>query len=361
MQTIPKKKVLVDIGHPAHVHFFSHPIRIWLAKGHEVIITSRKKEIATDLLDELGLSHHVLSAHPGKGTLLNLFAELISRNKALLSVVRKQKPDIMVGIGGVNIAHVRMVTGVPAIAFYDTENATLSNAITYPFASLVAVPECYKAWLPPWHLKYPGYHELSYLHPNRFRPSKSRALEAGLAPDADTFLIRTVSWQASHDVSERGWSEKLLIETVRYLSQRGKVLVSSEGDLPQEIKQHRYTGPVTDIHHVMAFCRLFVGESATMASECAVLGCPAIYAAYTGRGYTDEEESRYNLVKNVRELSWPRLKDAIDFMLSREKGYYMQKRQQLLKEKIDVAAFVAELALSYPKVAACARRFGFSS
>jgi len=40
----------------------------------------------------------------------------------------------------------------------------------------------------------------------------------------------------------------------------------------------------------MAYCRAFIGESATMASEAAVLGVPAVYAAETGRSYTDEQE-----------------------------------------------------------------------
>ena len=35
-----------------------------------------------------------------------------------------------------------------------------------------------------------------------------------------------------------------------------------------------------------------------MASECAVLGVPAIYVSPLGRGYTDDEEQRYGLVHN---------------------------------------------------------------
>ncbi len=354
-------KILVDIGHPAHVHFFINPIKIWRSKGHSVVITSRKKEIATDLLDELDLQHHVLSSHPGSGGLLRLLRELIKRNLSLLSFVRREKPDIMVGIGGVNIAHVHLLTRIPSIVFYDTENATLSNFITYPFTSLVTVPECYKTWLPPWHMRYPGYHELSYLHPNHFTPSRAKALEAGLSPQGNTFLIRTVSWQASHDVAERGWSEELLVKTVQYLSKRGKVIVSSEGTLPEEVKDYAYAGPLANIHHLMAFSKLFIGESATMASECAVLGCPAIYAANTGRGYTDEQEARYNLVKNVRTLSWPILRQAMGSMLSKERSFFERNREQLLSDKIDVAAFVAHLTESYPDVQACAKRFGFST
>jgi predicted glycosyltransferase len=225
----------------------------------------------------------------------------------------------------------------------------LSNSITYPFASQVIVPECYQAWLPPWHLKYPGYHELSYLHPKRFTPDREKAVAAGLDPGRPTFLLRTVSWGASHDVAERGWTAELLREAVRYLCSLGTVLISSECELPEDIRMHRFKGPVSDIHHVMAFCRLYVGESATMASECAVLGIPAVYAASTGRGYTDEEERTYGLVKNVRELSWPSLRRAIDEMLAQPAEAFEHRRMGLLSDKIDVAAFVADLVMGYPR------------
>ena len=340
-------KILIDIGHPAHVHFFSVPITLWQHSGCEIVVTSRHKEIAVDLLNARGLTHRPLSSM-GDGGVGGLARELVSRDRKLYRLVREERPDIMVGIGGVFIAHVGFLTRTPSLVFYDTENATLSNLITYPLASLVAVPACYQAWLPPWHLRYPGYHELSYLHPNHFKPDREIALACGLARDRSTFLIRTVSWQASHDLREKGWSLELLRQTVHYLSTRGKVLISAESKLPEDLQPYLYTGPPENIHHLMAHLDLFVGESATMASECAVLGVPAIYAAETGRGYTDEQENRYGLVKNVRNIRWPELQAAIDDFLGRPRASYNELRQRLLADTIDVARFVADLTLAYP-------------
>ena len=342
-------KVLIDIGHPAHVHFFRRPIEQLRAHGHEVIITSRDKEFALDLLDELGLPHYPLSAL-GKGGMLALGKELISRDRALLKVVRETKPDVMAAIGGVFIAHVGKLTGVPSLVFYDTENATLQNAITYPFASAVIVPRCYETWLPKKrHIRYDGYHELSYLHPDQFTPDREIALESGLAPEGDTFFLRTVSWQANHDIGEQGWSPALLRKLVEKLSQQGKVLISSEATLPDDLAQYAYPGKVRDVHHVMAFCRAFIGESATMASECAVLGTPAVYAAETGRGYTNEQEQRYGLVRNLRLLSWDKLVPLIDEILQTPTETWQQKRRQLLDDTIDVASFVTECIETFPR------------
>ena len=38
-------KILIDINHPAHVHYFKNFIKIMEKKGHEFLIISRNKEI----------------------------------------------------------------------------------------------------------------------------------------------------------------------------------------------------------------------------------------------------------------------------------------------------------------------------
>ncbi len=339
--------ILIDISHPAHVHFFINPIKIWQAQGCELFITSRQKEIATDLLDALKIPHQVISSM-SSGGVINMGKELIKRDRSLLKVISRVKPDIMVAVGGVSIAHTGFLRRIPSIVFYDTENAHLQNMITYPFCSLVVAPECYGSWLPPWRLKYPGYHELSYLHPDCFTPDRETAVECGLDPDRKNFLIRVVSWQASHDLREKGWDVELLSETVQFLHERGNVMVSAEAELPAELQPFAYTGPPEKIHHLIAYLTMFVGESATMASECAVLGIPSIYAANTGRGYTDEQEEKFGLVKNVRELNWQQLHNSMMEMLGIHSAEYKNRRQKLLTKKTNVAEFVADLVCNYP-------------
>jgi len=101
----------------------------------------------------------------------------------------------------------------------------------------------------------------------------------------------------------------------------------------------RYKGDPAMIHHVMANCSGFFGESATMASECAVLGVPAVYAANTGRGYTDEQETRYGLVRNARSLDEHTLNVALDWLLSFPGGRGWELREKLLSDTCDVSAF----------------------
>ena len=44
-------KILVDIGHPAHIHYFKNLINILSKKDNQFMIVARDKEITLDLLN----------------------------------------------------------------------------------------------------------------------------------------------------------------------------------------------------------------------------------------------------------------------------------------------------------------------
>ena len=343
-------RILIDITHPAHAHFFKNPLNILIDRGHEVLITSRDKEVALELLDELNFQHKPISSLNKHKSLIGLATELVKRDAELLKIVKKFNPDVMAAIGGTFISHIGFLTSTKSLIFYDTENATLQNAITYPFASCVIVPSCYSAWTPKRkHIRYNGYHELSYLHPQYFTANKRIAIKNGLSSSEPTFLLRLVSWQANHDLGEQGWTTELLSSLVSFLETKGKVIISAEGNLPQKFESLRYHGKISQIHHVLAFCRMFIGESATMASESAVLGTPAIYAANTGRGYTDELEIKYGLVRNIKLLNLNTLKSCIQSLLKKPPHGWKNAKEKLQNDTIDVSMFAAECIEQFPE------------
>jgi uncharacterized protein len=340
-QSQPRMKALIDINHPAHAHFFRVPIEILKHHGWDVVVTSRDKEMTCELLAASGVRHECLSAASGGG-IVGLGRELLQRDYRLWRLVRRERPQVLTAIGGTFVAHVGVLSRTPSLVFYDTENARMQNAITYPFVHRLCVPECYEGWVPRGVTeRYAGYHELSYLHPEHFTPDRGIAEANGLDPGRPTFFIRVVAWTANHDIAEQGWTEALLRSVVERLEQQGRVLISSERPLPAELMSRHYAGRREEVHHVLAFCRGFIGESATMASECAVLGVPAVYAANTGRGYTNEQESRYGLVRNVRKLDAASIEAAVGWLLATEPEDMRMRRVRLLTEKLDVAAYAA--------------------
>ena len=333
--------ILLDIVHPAHVHFFRNPISILENSGHSVTIASRAKDCTLDLLDELGLCHICISRQ-NSGGFFAMARELYQRDKRLSQLAKEHKCDVIAGVGGVAAAQASRWLGIDSVVFYDTEEATLQNALTYPFAKRVVVPECYAGWTPRRKTKrYRGYHEMSYLHPMRFQPDRRVAIRNGLATTGDTFFIRLVSWQANHDVGLEGWSKSTLDRIVEHLSSKGRVIISSEQPLPEELSQFRYRGERSMIHHLVGHCRLTIGESATMASESVVMGVPAIYAAPSYRGYVSEQEGRYGMAKFIREPGASALISAIDQMLSNDPEDYQRRHARLVSECVDVAKMVS--------------------
>lgn len=81
--------ILVDIGHPAHVHLFKNLIWSLKKKGHEVHITARDKEIVLQLLNNYKFDYTLISR--SKKGLLNCGKEMIQRNYNLFNIVRKMR------------------------------------------------------------------------------------------------------------------------------------------------------------------------------------------------------------------------------------------------------------------------------
>jgi hypothetical protein len=269
---------------------------------------------------------------------------MVVRDVRMLGAALKFKPDVLIGIMGVTIVQVGKLIRKPAIVFYDTENAVTTNRFVYPMAHSVCTPACYAAPVNGTHVTYPGYHELAYLHPNRFTPDPAKVRALGIDPDAEFSIVRFVSWQASHDVGEKGLGVAFKREVVERLRKRGRVVITSEGELPDDLERDRFALPPESMHDVMAFAHILVGESATMASEAAVLGVPALYISDTGRGYTDEEESKYELVYNFKTTQCDAALTRLDAILAMEdaRAVFQERRQKMLAACIDTTEWIIE-------------------
>lgn len=335
-------RILIDIVHPADVLFFLRPIRFWQERGDELLVLSRHKDVTCDLLDEFGIAHiPVTTASKG---LLGLGSELLKRSFATWRYARRFCPDVMVGFGGVSISHAGKLLGVPALSFYDTENATLQAKVTWPFITHVYVPENYTSNLPEGRFtKLPGAKELSYLHPAGFTPDREKAIAAGLDPAQDNYLVRLVAWNANHDIGKEGWDESTLRAVIKQLP--GRVHISSEVSLPADLEPLLYRGKFSEIHHLMGCCRLFVGESASMAAEAAVLGVPSVYAADFRLGYIDELVAA-GLMQQVPVAQLPQ---AVNRGLAIEPSRQAERRDAYVASKVDWAMAVIEAADAHGK------------
>jgi len=341
-------KILVDVLHPAHVHFFRYAIREWQAHGHQVLVTARDKDLTLQLLTAYDIEYTKISDY-GRG-LWGLGWELLCRNLKLFTIARRFRPDILLGISGVSISPVGRLLGRPAIMFTDTEYATWSNAISVPFASRVCTPTCFKKDFGRKHVRYNGYHELAYLHPNFFTPQARILQELGIRADEPYFVLRFVSWQAAHDIGEGGIAPAARQEVISTLSQYGRVFISSEAPLAQKWQKYQLKLAPEKIHHLLAYASLYLGESPTMATESAILGTPAILVSSwaSGLGNMQELAQKYGLMFCFTDEKQAEAK-ALKLVCQPGVKQHWQKKAKILgQEKIEVTPWLVKLVEDYP-------------
>lgn len=350
-------RIVVDVNHPGHVHYFKHFIWEMMRKGHEVLTTASEKDITFKLLENYNIEFKNMGTY---GTsLVSKLANIPIIDIRYYQLMKSFKPDIILGFGSIRAAHVSFLLKKPCINFEDTEHSTEQIYMYLPFASAVCTPFCFTRDLGKKQVRFNGYMELASLHPNRFTPNPAVLAELGLK-EGDLFIVvRFVSWQASHDVGHSGLMLDTKRRAIREFEKYGRVFITSEKPLPEEFEKYRISISPEMMHDLLYYATLLYGESATMASECAVLGTHAIFCDFAGRGYTDEEETKYDLVYNFKldELSQKRsIEKSVELLQDpnlKKKG--RKKRELLLNDKIDVTAFMVWFIENYPECIAIAK------
>ena len=343
-------RVLVDITHPAHVHLFKNAIWKLKEDRHEIQITARNKEITIHLLEAYDFDYVNIGDH--KKTMVGKAFGILQRDYALYKVAKKFKPNVLVGgVGNLYVAQVSRLLGKPSIIFDDTEHAYLEHLLCDPFATAICTPSCFKKDLGPKQIRYNGYHEFAYLHPNYFTPDPSVLDELGLKEGERFIIMRFVAWNASHDVGHKGISMDMRRRFVSELEKYGRVLITSESELPAEFEPYRVKVAPEKMHDLLYYAALYVGEGGTMASEAAVLGTPAVYTNTLRMGYTDEEEYKYGLIFNLssNEESYEDIiKKTVELVAQDDlKMEWEKKKDHLLNDKIDVTKFMIETIERY--------------
>jgi uncharacterized protein len=337
---------MIDIGHPAHVHYFRNLIKIMEERGHKFLVIAKNRNITYSLLDFYGIAYIKRAEYPRSliGKLLNI--PLTSAFVFYHAIMFK--PDLLMGFSGTHIAHAGFLLGLPRIVIDDTEHAKLAHASYKPFASAILTPACFKIFFGKKHLKFNGYTELCYLHPKYFLPNKNIKKELGFGINDKLVLVRFVDWRASHDIGQQGISFKNKIELIERLAVHCNIIISSEKPLPESLTKFAYNLHPSKIHDVQSVCDLFIGEGVTMASECAVLGTPAIYINSLELGYTTDQENKYRLVFNYRTFT-----GVIDKAIELITDDNLQKKSKLAAKKliadhINVTDFLVWFVETYP-------------
>jgi len=342
--------VLFDINHPAHVHLFKNAIWELEEDSADVLVTSRDKEITTELLDAYDIDHRTLSAE-GEGG-MSLFSEWAAREVRLFSVARSFEPDVVVGRLNPPLVHVSKLLDAPNIVVMDTEIKSgmidaVYSLVTDPFIDVYCTPPGFDRPNDDAKHHMIDFQELAYLHPKYFTPDPELLEAAGVDPDERYFVLRFVAWDAFHDVGYQGISEDVRRELVSYLDDRGEVYITSEDPLPPEFSDYRLPIPPHLVHHLLYYADLYVGDSGTMSSEAAILGTPAVRTNSMVSDDTEsiffELEEEYGLMFSFAEER--RALQRVRTLLTEGSGdgRWQRKREALLEDKQNVTRRIVEL------------------
>ncbi len=267
--------ILIDLGHPGHVHFFRHAAGILAAQGHNVSFATRDIPIVRALLAAYGLSADVVSRQ--RSGIPGLALELAEHSLRLYPLLRRRRIDVCAGIGGTFMVAAARLAGCRAVVFSDTETAPMENRIAYPLATRIFTPAVYPDDLGPKHTRYKGFHELAYLHPQRFTPRPEILGKYGLSPDEPYSIVRYIAWKASHDIGIKPASEQEKVALIEALATRGRVVLIPEGDISRRFRSLCLDIAPEDFHDLLAHAARCVSEGATTATEAAILGVPCLY------------------------------------------------------------------------------------
>ncbi len=380
-------KILFMISHPAHFWMFRYTIDNLKRDGHKVVIVIRPKDVLEQLCINAGMEFYKVKNRPKKWGMFGLAIFLIEKIFEVLRIARKEKPDMLVGSDGV-LAVVGKIIRKPAFECYedDAEAIALYAKIFFPIYTGVICPECCSAW--KWKDKkiaYPSYHELGYLHPNQFIPDKQKVEQYGIDTSKPYILVRFAQLTAHHDVGIHGINTAIAERMIELLKPHGTIYITSERPLEPQFEQYRIKINPLDMHHVMAFASLYIGDSQTMAAEAGVVGTPFVRLNdFVGRlSYLHELEAPTDFTPRsdgyVPKID-AHVSDDVHYSLgyghktADVEGFFASiqrwldtpsrkelcasRREKMLSEKVDYAKFLTWFIENYPASAEQTRKAG---
>ncbi len=343
--------ILFSTGHPAQVHNYRVVREQLIKRGHKVFWLASKKDISDYLLKVYGIEYIQLK-RPKKG-LVSKAIVLFQNAWITAKVIYKNKIDIVVSRVNPGVVFGSFLMGRKQIGMSDTEAAGIYDLIFSKFVGAVITSSSFERTLRKDQIRINANIELFYLHKNYFIYDRKEVYKLLGIPEGTPFVVaRFVSGGAFHDTKIDSFSEEHKIKLMKLVTPYAKLFVSSEEELPDILKPYQYKIPYEKMHSVLAEAALFFGESATMASEAAIIGTPGIYVNGQWRGYTNDE-TRAGLVfsyKIDQESQTASIDKAVELLQQKNlKEDIKKKKDVFLCSKIDPVAFLVWFIENYPE------------
>ncbi len=348
-------KYLFYFVHPSKFYLFRNSINHLKSKGHKVEILISSKDVLEELVISEGWEYTNLFPSGRKGKKLPAilytgfyFFITIAR---LWKYARNKKYDLFVTDD--LLVYVGRFRKIPSIVFLDDDISVVKPfSLILSQATHILAPDItdlgkftYKK------ISFPGYKELAYLHPNNFQPNHKVVQK--INPDNEKyFVVRLVNLVAYHDMGKKGISNDQIRRLLEILNKHGRIYITSERELPNDLEKYRLSINPREISHVLYYAEMFIGDSQTMCSEAALLGTPTFRCNdFKGKINVMDDKDKYGLMSSYRSDEFELMIDQIEEVLLEEnlKESYKAKKDKMLIDKIDVGKFMKWLLHNYPE------------
>ena len=342
----------IFLGHPAHFHLFKNVAKNLSANGKNIFFVIKQKDILEKLLQDEGLAYTKI--REGRtNSKLALVRSVLQMEWGMVQFIRRNKIDLLIGTTLSFATRVFTKAKVVSVNEDDAAVVPMFARLSYPFANAILNPRvCNSGKWDKKATKYESYQELAYLHPNHFTAEK-QVVEKYFSPEKPYFILRFAELKAHHDDGIRGINTEIAQKIIDILKPHGEIYITSERELEPQFEQYRIKINLLDMHHVMAFAQLYIGDSQTMAAEAGVLGVPFVrFNDFVGRiGYLRELEEAYNLGYGIKTSELEKLYSTVSdlVMMQNRKEIFQERRKKMLSEKIDCGKFITWFIENYPE------------
>ncbi|MDR1698341.1 MAG: DUF354 domain-containing protein [Prevotellaceae bacterium] len=343
----------IFLGHPAHFHLFKNTAKNLSANGKNVFFVIKQKDILEKLLQDEGWNYTKIREGRSDSSKLALARSVWQMERGMVKFIHKNKIDLLIGTTLSFAARVFTKAKVMVANEDDAAVVPMFANLSYPFANEILNPRvCDSGRWNEKAIKYESNQELAYLHPNHFTPDR-QVVEKYFSPDKPYFIMRFAQLNAHHDSGIQGINTEIAQKLIDILNPHGDIYITSERALEPQFEQYRIKINPLDMHHVMAFAGLYIGDSQTMAAEAGVLGVPFVrFNDFVDRiGYLRELEEVYNLGFGIKTNEVERLYSTVSelVLMPNRREIFQERRQKMLSEKIDYAKFLTWFIEDYPK------------
>jgi len=265
--------------HPAKFHLFRYTINK-LKERHIVDIIINSKDVLEDLIKNEGWDYKNIFP---KGRNVSKKPSIIKSGiKFIITIVRlekylrhRDKYDVFVTDDALVVNG--WLRGIPSYLFNDNDIKTIKiNKILFYFCTNIISPATTNLGkFNKKKISFRGNKAVAHLHPKYFTPSEVIINKYGFVK-YNYVILRISKLNATHDKKNSGIKDSDIKNLIERYNKKIKFIIITERELPSFFGRYIYPGKSYEIFHFLAFAKMLISDSGTMATEAAILGVPNI-------------------------------------------------------------------------------------